>query len=314
MATIGLIDVDGHNFPNLALMKISAHHKSINDNVEWYDIFGNYDITYKAKVFTFTPDYLTCISNSQKVIVGGTGYRVYDGLPDDTIQPDYELYQNIDWYDNKTAYGFITRGCIRKCNWCIVPEKEGALKPYMDIEEIAQNKKQVILMDNNILASDYGLQQIEKIVKLGLKVDFNQGLDARIIAKNKDIAKLLSKVKWLKYLRMACDSSGMKKYIKKATESLRQYGCKPTQYFVYVLLRDLQGSYERINFCKELNLKAFAQPYRDFTATQIIPQWQLDMAHYTNKKSVYYSIDFMQFKPRINFRCDKSFINQPHPK
>lgn len=304
---IGLIDVDGHNFPNFALMKISAYHKAINDNVQWYDVFGNYDITYKAKVFTFTPDYEICISNSQKVITGGTGYGIYDGLPDDKIQPDYELYRNVDWYDNKTAYGFLTRGCIRKCKHCIVPEKEGALKPYMDIEEIAQNKKQVILMDNNVLACDYGLEQIEKIVKLGLKVDFNQGLDARIIAKNKDIAKLLSKVKWLNYLRMACDSSGMKKHVKKATEMLRQYGCKPAQYFVYVLLQDLQDSYERINFCKELNLDAFAQPYRDFTPNQIIPKWQTDMARYTNHKAIYKSIDFKDYCPRINFRCDKYF-------
>lgn len=79
--------------------------------------------------------------------------------------------------------------------------------PYMDIEEIAVNgRKNIILMDNNVLASDYGLQQIEKIVKLKLHVDFNQGLDARLVTD--DIAKLLAKVKWIKRIRFGCDTPG----------------------------------------------------------------------------------------------------------
>ena len=307
MAKIGLIDVDGHNFPNLALMKISAYHKSIGDTVQWYNIFNDFDIVYKAKVFSFTNDYYEFINNSKEIIIGGTGYNKYNNYEHDNIQPDYQLYQNASWYDNKTAYGFITRGCTRNCEWCIVPKKEGKIKPYMDIEEIAKDKKKVILMDNNILASDFGLQQIEKIIKLGLKVDFNQGLDARIIAENNNIAILLSKVKWLNYLRMSCDSEGMKEYVKKAIYLLRKYNCKPKQYFIYVLLKELNNSYERINFCKGLNLKAFAQPYRDFTRNQIIPQWQLDMARYTNHKAIYFSIDFKKYQPRKNFCCKEYF-------
>ena len=91
------------------------------------------------------------------------------------MQPDYSIYPQID---SKTAYGFLTRGCPNRCKWCVVPKKEGKITPYMDIEEIAVNgRKNIILMDNNVLASDYGLQQIEKIVSMGVRVDFNQGLD-----------------------------------------------------------------------------------------------------------------------------------------
>lgn len=302
---IGLIDVDGLHYPNLALMKISTYHKKIGDDVKWVGL-GYYDKTYMSKIFTFTPDYIQGLSEYGEIIKGGTGYNIADTLPKyiDNLSPDYSIYPKFT-----AAYGFLTRGCPNKCSWCIVPKKEGEIKSYKDIEEIAEDRKQVILMDNNVLASNWGLQQIEKIIKLGLYVDFNQGLDARIIANNIEIVKLLSKVKWKPYLRMACDSPSMKDPIKKATELLRKYGCKPIHFFIYVLLTKLEDSYDRINFCKELDLKPFAQPFRDFTSNQIIPQWQKDMAHYTNKKTILYSIDFKDFVPRIGFRCTQYFSN-----
>lgn len=156
-----------------------------------------------AKVFSFTPDYEYYV-NAQNVEKGGTGYDLQKTLPDyiDRLQPDYSIYPSID---NKTAYGFLTRGCPNHCKWCIVPKKEGDIKPYMDVEEIAINgRNNLILMDNNILASDYGLKQIEKIASLKLKVDFNQGLDARLVTE--DVAKLLAKVKWIKRIRFGCDT------------------------------------------------------------------------------------------------------------
>lgn len=117
---IGLIDVDGHNFPNLALMKISAYHKSIGDNVEWANpLFDDYDRVYKSKVFTFTNDNYD-IYNCE-VIKGGTGYDIQSRLPIeiDAMQPDYSIYGIKD-----VSYGFLTRGCPNKCKWCIVPIKD----------------------------------------------------------------------------------------------------------------------------------------------------------------------------------------------
>lgn len=125
---VGLIDVDGHNFPNLPLMKISAYHKSRGDSVEWYEplFSGHMDKVYMSKVFTFTPDYQYCI-NANEVIKGGTGYSYPDGgeeLPEEIehIYPDYQLYK--DAFPD-TAYGFLTRGCPRGCDFCIVGKKEG---------------------------------------------------------------------------------------------------------------------------------------------------------------------------------------------
>lgn len=160
---VGLVDVDGHNYPNYALMKISAWHKERGDSVEWADpMFGEYDRVYMSKVFTFTED------NKDiwhcEVIKGGTGYDIASKLPEevDAIQPDYSLYGIED-----VSYGFLTRGCVNKCPWCIVPKKEGAVSVYRDIDEVANGRKNVILMDNNILASEYGLEQLDKIAERG---------------------------------------------------------------------------------------------------------------------------------------------------
>jgi hypothetical protein len=258
--TIGLIDVDGHNFPNLALMKLSAWHKKLGDHVEWYDIFGEYDRVYMAKVFTFTPDYYQVIANADKVEKGGTGYDIRKTLPleIDRLQPDYSIYNIAP----DLAYGFLTRGCPNKCKWCVVPQKEGAIRPYMDIEEIAKDKRKAILMDNNVIASDYGLQQIEKIVKMGLRVDFNQALDARLVTD--EIAALLAKVHWIRYVRFGCDTTAQIAHVEKAASLMNKHGYKG-EYFLYCILMDFQESYSRINHWRGEEYKRFkpyAQPYR----------------------------------------------------
>lgn len=124
---IGLHDSDNTGFPNYALMKISAWHKAKGDKVEWFMPLVHYDKVYSSKVFTFTPEdpYLP-----ENTVRGGTGYGIYDTLPDeiDAMYPDYSIYPDCHY-----AIGFLTRGCIRKCSWCIVPRKEGGGKtiPHM---------------------------------------------------------------------------------------------------------------------------------------------------------------------------------------
>lgn len=138
---------------NIALGKISTWHKSQGDSVEWADpMFGEYDRVYMSKVFTFSPE--EAYHYDCEVVKGGTGFDMRKELPGyiDRLQPDYSLFPQVG---DKTAYGFLTRGCPNKCPWCCVPIKEGKIHPYMDIEEITLNGKRpnVILLDNNILAS-----------------------------------------------------------------------------------------------------------------------------------------------------------------
>jgi hypothetical protein len=250
---IGLIDVDGRHFPNLALMKISAFHKWRGDTVEWVNYWDRYDKVYCSKIFTYTPDVLTCIQ-ADEVIRGGTGYFLFDELFCDGVIPDYSLYPMY-----REAYGFLTRGCIRTCDWCIVPYKEGKIRPYSDIETVLQGRKRAILLDNNVLASGFGLEQIEKIVQLKCRVDFNQGLDARLVTD--DVAQLLSKVKWIKYIRFALDTESQTDALLSAVEKLNRHGITNRKIFVYTLLRELHESYRRINFLKHLGVTPFAQPF-----------------------------------------------------
>jgi len=295
---IGLLDVDGHNFPNIALMKISAWHKQRGDEVGFASsLFGSYDILYKSKVFTFTPDNIDCF-NADEIIRGGTGYDVKTVLPEyiENICPDYTLY-NCEY-----AYGFLTRGCIRKCEWCLVPEKEGQIRPAADIQDFIADKKSAILMDNNVLASEHGLSQIEKIIDLKIKVDFNQGLDARLI--DEATAKLLSRVKWLTPLRLACDSQSMKKHIEKAVTLLRKHNCTPSNYFVYALIKDIDESVDRIMFLKSLKVDPFGQPFRDFKNNIEPTKEQKKVARWVNHKAIFKTVDFKDYNSATG-RCAK---------
>ena len=300
---IGLLDIDGYyKFPNYALMKICAYEKSLGNFPEWINYFEHYDRVYISKIFSFSNNQTTAI-NSDCIIKGGTGFDHSTKLPQhiDDCEPDYSLYPKY-----KHSLGFLTRGCIRHCTWCVVPQKEGKIQPYRDIETILQDRKSAILMDNNVLAADYGLQQIEKIIDLGCKIDFNQGLDARLVTK--EIAQMLTKVKWLDYIRFACDTSEMLPCIDTVAHRLKAYGFNHKNIFVYALINnDLKESYKRLKALKEIGITPFAQPFIDFSEKKKTPQWQLDLARWCNRKAIFKSVDFMDYQPRIGFKCKKYF-------
>ena len=155
---IGLHDSDDTGFPNYALMKISAWHKAQGDTVEWWNPMLDFDKVYSSKVFTFTPvnPYLP-----PNTIKGGTGYGIYNTLPDeiDNMFLDYSIYPKVDY-----AIGFLTRGCIRSCPWCVVPKKEGKIRPYRTWEEIKRpDSDKIVFMDNNVLACPHGVEQMREI-------------------------------------------------------------------------------------------------------------------------------------------------------
>lgn len=196
---IGLVDVDGHNFPNLALMKISAWHKQQGDHVEKHFGFEKYDKVYMSKVFDFTPDFETVIY-ADEVIKGGTGYGLENRLPDcvESISPDYELYSIQD-----VAYGYLTRGCPRNCPFCIVGKKEGKFSyKVADLEQFWNGQKEIKLLDPNLLASKEHLELLTQLVKSNAKIDFTQGLDIRLT--NETNISLIKKMN-VKMLHFAWD-------------------------------------------------------------------------------------------------------------
>ena len=306
---VAILAVDS-KYPNLALMKISAYHKSVGDSVEWYNPFDRYDRLYMSKVFAFTPDYDYYINNvSGEIIRGGTGYDIHSSLPEeiDIMQPDYSIYPTID---SRTSYGFLTRGCPNRCRWCVVPQKEGNIRPYMDIDDITMNgiRSYVVLMDNNVLASSYGLSQIEKIVYRKYHVDFNHALDARLVSD--DIARLLAKVKWIKRIRFGCDTLAQIAECERATALIDKYGYKGEYFFYCILLDDFNESFNRVNHWRSKGRRFLphAQPYRDVNNPhQIIPQWQKDLAGWVDKKWIFRTCEFPDFEPRKGFKCKEYF-------
>lgn len=310
---IGLIDVDRTRFPNLALMKIAAYHRSLGDSVEWADpMFGNYDRVYASKVFNFTPDFTD--KYDCEVVRGGTGYDIHSVLPDciDCMQPDYSIYPQVG---NMTAYGFLTRGCPNNCRWCIVPLKEGNVRPYMDIDEITQGGRRpnVILMDNNVLASNFGIGQLKTIAIAGYRVDFNQGNSARLV--NDEIAGLFARIRWMgSIIRFAADTPRQIVEVDEAMARIdskrKALGKDPANYLVYTMIDgNIDECYKRLTYWRHnRRVRITAQPFRDLNnPKRTIPQWQKDMAHWANRRELWYSCDFKEFRPRKGFACKEYF-------
>lgn len=209
---IGLIDVDGHNFPNIALMKISAWHKARGDNVSWCIPIFHYDVVYQSKVFdeTYSKD-IDFTPLADKVIKGGAGYDKKSKLPEEMehIYPDYSLYPE---FTKNTAYGYLTRGCPRGCHFCIVDELEGRKTyKFAELSEFWNGQKNIKLLDANLLACKERKELLWQLIDSKAYVDFTQGLDIRFTSE--DIIALINKVK-VKEIHFAWDD---------AKEDLRPY-------------------------------------------------------------------------------------------
>lgn len=209
---IGLIDVDGHNFPNIPLMKLSAWHKKQGDSVVWYEVFQHgfpkkpLDRVYISKIFSFTPDYEYFV-NADEVIKGGSGYcielkdgrEVYNAENDGQLQPEIEhIYPDYSLYPEltkDTAYGFMSRGCPRGCQFCHVGAKEGrCAQKVANLSEFWDGQKYIKLLDPNPAACKDWQEIFGQLAESGAWVDFTQGLDIRIMTQKKIAALMEIKV------------------------------------------------------------------------------------------------------------------------
>jgi hypothetical protein len=145
-----------------------------------------------------------------------------------------------------------------------------------------------------VLASEHGLQQLEKIADLKCKVDFNQGLDSRLVTD--EIAKLLSKIKWVRFIRFACDTTPAIEPLLKAIEKLNKFGVKNYRIFVYLLVKDVDDANERCKILKRLGVNPFAQIYRDFETNTAITDEQKRFAWYINQKAVFKATEWEDYK------------------
>lgn len=224
MAKIGLIDVDSHNYPNLALMKISAYHKAQGDDVEWWWGWGQYDRVYMSKVFddTYSPDCPEPV-NAVEIIKGGTGYSKKDVLPDEIehMCPDYTLYPELT---KDTAFGFLTRGCPNNCHFCGVCEKEGRVSNKVaDLSEWWSGQKNIVLMDPNLLACRDHMNLLTQLAESRAWVDINQGLDARLL--NPENIAAIKRIR-IKEIHFAWDLMKNSKRIIRGLNLWKRYGKK----------------------------------------------------------------------------------------
>lgn len=271
---VGLIDVDGHNkktrwgsaFPNLALMKLSAFYKKYkNAEVEWAQ--PNNDL--------FTQHHYDVIFAS----------KIFTFSKD----VDFSQYSYDALHTGGTGY------------------KMKVKLPYMDVEEIAvDGRDRLVLMDNNILgAGDYALEQLQKIVDLKLKVDFNQAMDARLV--NDTNAKLLAQIKWHPYIRFGCDTHKQIAECERAIELLKQYGWNGVVFLYCMLTDDFDETINRVMYWREkmmVNNKTYphCQPFIDFKVRDYQPpKWQKDMARWSGVVSLKKSFPVMEYVPRKGF-------------
>ena len=266
--------MDGHNWPNLCLMKISAWHKARGDDVGWWQSGGRYDVVYKSRVFTdmYSQDEYI-VRNADKIICGGTGYGLQNRLKDEVehIYPDYSIYPQFAG----VAYGFLTRGCPRSCGFCIVSGKEGRQsRKAADLSEFWQGQKEIKLLDANLLACPEHMELLEQLAKSGAWVDFTQGLDIRLTTP--DNISLLNKVK-CKMLHFAWDNTkeDLTGYFQKFKELSRVKAKQRLS--VYVLTNynsTLEEDLYRIEILKKLGYSPYVMIYNKLEAPPVIRQLQ----------------------------------------
>ena len=289
---IGLIDVDGHNFPNLALMKISAWHKSRGDHVEWWWGFGQYDKVYISKVFdkTYSQD-VTDPLNAKEIIRGGTGYGLDNKLPDETerMYPDYSLYPQ---YTENTAYGFLTRGCPNNCPFCIVCAKEGRKScKVADLSDWWNGQKNIVLCDPNLLACRDHMDLLGQLADSKAWVDMNQGADARMLTE-KNI-EALNKVKF-KRIHFAWDLMDRSEQILKGLNMYLDHGKikDPSRRCVYVLTNfntTMEENLHRIYTLRDMRDKGF-DPFVMVYDKPNAPKEILRLQRWCNNKRIFKTV------------------------
>lgn len=307
--TVGLIDVDGHNFPNLALMRISAYHKARGDKVEWWlgDLF-HYDLIYMSKVFsnTYSPDIPEPL-NADKVIKGGTGYHIHmkNGIEylDDThedlpieiehMQPDYSIYPQF-----KYAVAMTSRGCPRGCAFCHVAAKEGRRTVKVaDVSDFWTGQKEIKVLDPNITACREKKELFQQYIDTKAYIDFTQGLDIRLL--NEEDTELINRMK-LKEIHFAWDNpkddleEKFRQYAKRAKH--KPHGKYGTVYCLTNFGSSLSEDLHRIYVLRELQFDPYIMIYNKQEApdeVRLLQRW-------VNNKQVFRTVErFEDFDRRM---------------
>ena len=278
---------------NIPLMKISSYYKG---NVDWYYELNhyNYDKIYYSKIFNFTKK----LDREDDMIVGGTGHNLTTTLPDDieNCDLDYSIYPECDY-----SMQFLSRGCIRKCKFCVVPEKEGYVHPVGDLLDLWDGKSKLItVLDNNILALPKHFKKIcHQAQENKIKLDFSQGLDHRLLTA--DLAKVLKNIRHVEY-RFSFDHPSYVKTVEKAINILKEQGIKRSQWYVLVGFdTTFEEDLFRLDFLRDLGQVVYVMRYSR-------ERIYIPLARWANQAHIFRAMDWKSFlEHKENKRYRKLF-------
>lgn len=296
-----LIDVDS-TIPNLALMKVSSFYKRRGGDTVGFDV-ENPDMAYVSVIFRKHKqnadsicEFLRIQNPNIVIDVGGPGYDLKKQLPEEieNCLPDYNLYPHIDY-----AMGFTTRGCIRRCPFCIVPIKEGPLKRIQPIEEIYDPRfKQIKLLDNNVLADMDNFRHIAQFcIERKIKLDISQGLDARLLTE--ESAGLLAQIHPMCTFVFAFDSLSYRKYVERAVDLLKKAGVNVrTKVQFYVYCDDsvtgeygIESALKRCRLLKEMGTNPYVMLNIDSTPSAEMKR----LKRWANRKRIFWTVDYEDY-------------------
>lgn len=299
---IGVIDVDGHNFPNVALMKLASYHRIKGDKVEWaMPMFGDYDRIYASKIFTFSPNFDIMLYKTKELIKGGTGYDIKSQLPEEIDNHSglaYDLYPQ-----HRFSVQFYSRGCIRHCPFCLVHDKEGYIHP---VEPMEWNPKAewIEVLDNNFFANPEWRAAVEDLRKQHLPIKFH-GVDIRIM--DEEQAAALNTLRLKGSVHIAWDLPSLD--LTERLEAIINY-IKPYKIVCYVLVgynSTPEQDLHRLNTLKRLGILPFVQPFRDYENKRKPTQYEKDISRWANRAWLFKSMDFEDYEPRKGFKCIEYF-------
>jgi len=283
---IGLYNLE-HHIVNTAMMQVSQYHKDNGDEVELYSplFHDSYDKIYAFSIFQFTTkEYVR-----EEMICGGTGFQISSKLPDEIQECDYDwsLYPKCDH-----SIIWFSRGCIRSCPFCVVPEKEGMIKPVKP-KNLNPNGKYIKIHDNNFFANPNWKDAIKQLQDWNLPVEFEGGLDIRILTKEHIDA--LNSLKHEKLIKSAWDNprEDLSIYFKKAIDN----GLKPYKLMCYVLIGYWSTPEEdlyRVEKLRELKIDSFVMPFNKKD------KYQKDFARWVNHKAIFKTVKWEDYKHKVN--------------
>lgn len=305
MDNVLLINVDS-KLPNLALMKLSAYHKAKGDKVGFN--ISDPNIVYASVIFTKNKhhtDGLKFYYPNAEIHVGGPGVNgVSLPKPVHITMPDYTLFPKMDF-----NLGFASRGCNRKCKFCMVWINEGKFKRDQHIKDFHKKDfRKVVLLDNNILFDkEWFFIQTDYLLENNLSVDFNQGLDIRLL--DDDIAKRIRELNFIDQVRFAWDALDYSDKVYSGIELLKSHGIdlkhKVTFYVLIDMDTNIEQDYFRVNTLRNLECNCFVMPYKQIFSDQpesLGNKHIKDMVRYCNRKWVYWAIPFSEYnKPKYSY-------------